>query len=454
MKINTIGTYILVYLLTCVLFNVLVSAKSTVDQTGYSSQPSETYPVYSQTSTPKTGVGINISSDTKSTGKFDYKKVGQYVTYNPKENEAFKLVKDDNIQLWKATDPSEYCDKVEVDLMNNYAKAVTVCLGNENKVFMKTGNNELWNEFDISKVTRSAININYEHETYFYTNELVGNVRTFTAKKGFGFKGANEFINEKKVTIWMTNNKSEYANKIVNEKGDKLTIHIGEGAGATTKVYNKGSDGNWTEDKPDVGAELTLPTPQDKLTTTQPKVKLLKVNPSDPDSLMELDANEYTCTSNPSVALYQIDESVNCVKMMIDDAVLWVYDSKYQGGIYPRSLEYHAVTDTLILRFEGHYIIFENTDGGWISTESGPLEVKFHVADKKDPNNTVQLTDDQFTVAENRDITTFNIADCVNCIALTYGPVVLWEHDANKQSGNHPKSSYYIKSTDTLVLKI
>ncbi|BAM39717.1 uncharacterized protein TOT_010001171 [Theileria orientalis strain Shintoku] len=449
MKVDTICTYILVYLLTCVRFNVLVKVNAVA------SQPAETSSDSHSTSLPeKEGIVLNINTDTKSNKKLEYKEVGQYVTYNPKENKVFNLVKDDNIQLWKATDPSEYCEKVEVDLMNNDAKAVTVCLGNdENKVFMKTGKNKIWNEFDISKVTRSAININYLHETYFYTNELQAHTRTFTAKKGFGFKGAHEFIKEKKVTIWTTNNKSEYAYKIVNEGGNKVIIHIGKGTSASTKVFNKVTEGSWTEEISEVEAESTLPTPQDGVTNTHPKVKLLKADPYNSSKILELDEEEYMWTSNANVAIYQIEESVNCVKLMIDDAILWVYDSKFHGGIYPRSLEYHAVTGTIILRFEYHYIIYENTDDGWISTESGSLEVKFYVADPDDPNNTVELPRKNITREDMGYITQFHIDIDVKCVKITYGPFLLWQHDSNKLRGKYPRIVYFNDTTESFVLE-
>ncbi|UVC49788.1 hypothetical protein MACK_003902 [Theileria orientalis] len=73
-------------------------------------------------------------------------------------------------------------------------------------------------------------------------------VRTFEAITGFVFNVVFEYVNREKVEIWKTDDESEYANKIVNEGGNRVIIHIGEGTSASTKVFNKGTDGKWTED--------------------------------------------------------------------------------------------------------------------------------------------------------------------------------------------------------------
>ncbi|BAM40566.1 uncharacterized protein TOT_020000821 [Theileria orientalis strain Shintoku] len=667
-------------------------------------------------STPKNGVDLNIKSDTKSKDKFEYKKDGEYVIYTAKDNNAFKLVKDHKTEVWKETNASNYSSRVEVEFLANDGKAVTIFLtGNKTKIFKKSSSNDPWKEIDTTKVTRSSINVDfpnqsyfyhnvlkgrfrtftakqgfafncaneyvnnnkveiwktdienenankievdslnndgkavtvhmpdnktklfirnnkndpwnevdlskvtpksvnirYEHDSHFYSNIFNNNVRTFTAKKGFAFNGANDYVNNDKVEIWKTDKENENANKIVYEGGNKLTIHIGEGTSASTKVFNKGTDGKWTEDTsastkqaqstpargagstappsagtgvprtrtggtaggtaggsasgtamsisldddedddqsqsqpsskqgtgtaappsgspasagqqatteqgtvpktagqqpattppaPESGAPATPPQPGAATTpptqpastpptqpastpptqpesgqaatpptggsgqpgattgtttesggTAQPKVKLLKADPSDATKNLELASKEYSSSTSGNVVTYQIANGVSCTQLMLDDVLLWEYDKEQRGGEYPKSVDHDATNYVVVLKFVGLDIKFENTTEGWVFTESGPLAVKFHVVDPNDATKTVELASNNLTVTPSGDITTFTIADNVNCTKLLYGPILLWEHDTSQQGGKHPKSLVYTRSTETLVLK-
>ncbi|UKJ88036.2 hypothetical protein MACJ_000478 [Theileria orientalis] len=198
-------------------------------------------------STTKTGIDLDILLD-MSTSEFEYKKDDNYVTYSSKDNYAFKAVKDGPTEVWKAADASGYTSKVEVDMPTNY-KVVTVYLdGDTTKVYKKDTQTGKWSEFDTTKVNPITLNVNSQHTTYYCTHKLENNVRTLSAKKGFKFNDVNEGSGINKVEIWKTTNVNEYANKIVNEGGNKVTIHIGEGTTASKKVFTKGSDGKWTED--------------------------------------------------------------------------------------------------------------------------------------------------------------------------------------------------------------
>ncbi|UKK01414.2 hypothetical protein MACK_002228 [Theileria orientalis] len=188
----------------------------------------------------KTGVDLNITSETQSTDNYDYKKVGEYVTYSAKDNHAFQLVMDGEIEVWKASG-NNYSSKIEVDLMSDGSKAVTVFPLDETKVFLKGSNDTSFTEIDVSKINAKTVNIGFEHESYFYKNELIDNIRTFTAKKGFMFNGANDYVDNDKIEVWKAANEKEHANKIVNE-GNKVTIHLADG---TTKEFSKGPDGRW-----------------------------------------------------------------------------------------------------------------------------------------------------------------------------------------------------------------
>nr|PVC53236.1 hypothetical protein MACL_00000201 [Theileria orientalis] len=125
---------------------------------------------------------------------------------------------------------------------SNY-KAVTVFLdGDITNVFLKDSQTGNWTAIDTSKLNPITLNVNSNQITYFCDNKLDNKVRTFTAKKGFLFNEVNEGTGINKVEIWKTTNPNEYANKVVNEGGNKLTIHIGDDTSASTKVFNKESD--------------------------------------------------------------------------------------------------------------------------------------------------------------------------------------------------------------------
>ncbi|UKJ89247.1 hypothetical protein MACJ_002495 [Theileria orientalis] len=198
-------------------------------------------------STSKTGVDLNITSQ-EATNDFDYKKDGEYVTYTAKDNYAIKLVKDHKTEIWKETNASNYSDKVEVDIIASDSKAVTIHLpGNNTKVFVKESGVDSFTEIDTTNVNPKSINITDTKETYIYSNKFDNDVRTFTAKKGFVFNQARYLVNNDWVDIWTTSNENEYANKVVNEGGKKLTIYIGENTNPSKLFMRDGENDSWDD---------------------------------------------------------------------------------------------------------------------------------------------------------------------------------------------------------------
>ncbi|UKJ87975.2 hypothetical protein MACJ_000417 [Theileria orientalis] len=193
----------------------------------------------------RNGVDLNLKSDTQSTDQFDYNKLGEYVSYIPKDNNAFKLVKDDKTEIWSASDSSNYSRGVQVELSGD-RKAVIIHLpGDKTKVFIKDGTNEPWSEIYEDKINPRSVNVKNDKETYFHSNKLDNDVRTFEAVEGFAFNVVNEGSGSNKVEIWKTTNENEYANKVVVEGDKKVIVYLGDYS--TAKVFNKGSEGTWTE---------------------------------------------------------------------------------------------------------------------------------------------------------------------------------------------------------------
>ncbi|UKJ90727.2 hypothetical protein MACJ_001661 [Theileria orientalis] len=223
---------------------VLTSADSGLTSVAGNASTSTGSPA--DTSTPKTGVDLNLTSQ-EATNDFDYKKDGNYVTYTAKGDNAFKLVKDGTTKVWEATaDASEYANKIVSVKRESGIIDVTIYMDNGNKkLFIKETENDPWNEIDITKVHPKLVNIDYPYETHFYKNELKDKTRTFEAQEGFTFNVVNEGSGSNKVEIWKTTNENEYAKKVVSEGGNKVTIHLSDGS---TKVFNKGSDNTWALD--------------------------------------------------------------------------------------------------------------------------------------------------------------------------------------------------------------
>nr|PVC50579.1 hypothetical protein MACL_00002170 [Theileria orientalis] len=534
--INTISAYLLVCLLAGGYWNLLVPVKADEVLRGSSSQPAETSS--NSSSAPQAGIAsidLNIlkinSSDT-----YNCSKHGQYVIYTAKGNNRFNSVNEDSTEVWRATDSKNYSPRVDLDLIDNNLKAVTIHFPEKKtKVFTKNGNNEPWNEIDTTKVNPMSVYIDYPHESYICKSELKGDIRIFTAKTGFTFKGAHEYIDDNRVAVWKADTQDDYVNKIevdlMNDDAKAVIIHFAEKKTKvlmkrsmcrpwnvidTSKVnpisvniqdkyntyycynrlengirtftarkgffFNRVKDGNidiWaTSEESEYGKkvvaegnEVIIYTGNDGSVivftkesdgkwiedtsgpTTGQRVRLLRANPLVADSFLKLSSNEYTFSENGNVVIYHIADSVNCAQLLLDDALLWVYDSTHYGGIYPRSIYHDTSTDVLVLRFEGLDMTFEKNDKGqWVFTESGPLAIKLYVADPNDNTNALELPSTQYTVTESRDMTTFTIPDNVNIIALTYASILLWQHNPSQYGGIYPNSLNYIKSTDSLVL--
>nr|PVC50974.1 hypothetical protein MACL_00001876 [Theileria orientalis] len=199
-------------------------------------------------SSSQSGTAIDLDITVATHNDYNYNKDVNMLTFTPKAGKTFKSVKDGATDVWKAADANSYASKVEVDVVTADNKAVTVQMaGNQTKVFRKHGKNQPWKEIDITKTNPQSVNIKYKYNSYFYTNTVSNNVRTFQAKTGFAFNSVNEYINNQKTEIWKTEQENEFARKVEVEE-NKVTIYTGEGTSPKTKVFSKGSDQKWNED--------------------------------------------------------------------------------------------------------------------------------------------------------------------------------------------------------------
>nr|PVC50905.1 hypothetical protein MACL_00001924 [Theileria orientalis] len=95
----------------------------------------------------KSGVELCIKKNKEATDQFDYKKDNNVVTYTAKEDYGFKLVKQENIEIWKAKDESEYASKVVLDGKGQKKKTVTIHMPYDTKkVFKRENKGKPWIE--------------------------------------------------------------------------------------------------------------------------------------------------------------------------------------------------------------------------------------------------------------------------------------------------------------------
>ncbi|UVC49976.1 hypothetical protein MACK_003599 [Theileria orientalis] len=146
------------------------------------------------------------------------------LTYTPRSGKIFNLVKEAGTTIWSGSDASNYSDKVEVDLITNENKAVTVHLpNNKTNVYRKHGRNKPWKVIDTSTTNPQSVNIKYKYNSYFYINTQTSDGRRFEAKNGFAFNVVNEYINNNRVEIWKTDDEKDFAKKVEVE-GNKCLI--------------------------------------------------------------------------------------------------------------------------------------------------------------------------------------------------------------------------------------
>ncbi|BAM41584.1 uncharacterized protein TOT_030000847 [Theileria orientalis strain Shintoku] len=174
-----------------------------------------------------------------------YKLENNIVKLIAKDGFEFYKVKEYNNEIWKTDDPKQYGYKVEVDLINNDSKAITIYQDNKTLVFRKNGAREPWTEIDTTMINPRSVNINYPNDSYFFRNRVDNNVRTFSARAGFLFKSVNEYVNDQKVEFWAAATDKEFATKVVIEAERKVTIHLRDGV--SKRVFKKGSNNMWTE---------------------------------------------------------------------------------------------------------------------------------------------------------------------------------------------------------------
>ncbi|UKK01813.1 hypothetical protein MACK_001166 [Theileria orientalis] len=270
MNINRISTYILVCFLTSQIRNILVPVKGD-DVLGSESRGSSeafTEKEGATATTPaenvkKTAIELDIKKDA-GTNEFGYKKDGNVVTFTAKDNYAFNAVKQGNKEIWKTEKEFEYATKVVLNGKGKKDKIVTIHMPNDTKKSYKKDKNNPWSEYtgplpsngksggssatptDNTNEKTTAVDIDKPWDTN-YISDHDGLILTYKPRGDYSFN----IVKKGSTEIWKTGHKKEYSNKVKADFGKNIvTVYIGTD-GKSTKVYTKGSDGNWKEEGQD-----------------------------------------------------------------------------------------------------------------------------------------------------------------------------------------------------------
>ncbi|BAM40582.1 uncharacterized protein TOT_020000837 [Theileria orientalis strain Shintoku] len=184
---------------------------------------------------------------------YEYNVRDQVHTFTPLPRFLVDRVVKGRRQLWECED-GVYPEKImiipdqygEPTLRFKFPKSGSKGVRNES-LLEKSSNNdyesESNNDYELVNLN-IAVNKSTDKFEYAKKREYV----IYTANDNYAFK----LVNDNKIEIWKADEEKEYATKVM-AADNKVLIYIGEGTSACTKVFNKGSDGNWKEDTSGMG---------------------------------------------------------------------------------------------------------------------------------------------------------------------------------------------------------
>ncbi|BAM41467.1 uncharacterized protein TOT_030000729 [Theileria orientalis strain Shintoku] len=370
--------------------------------------------------TKKTGVEVCIKNNNKATDQFDYKKDNNVVTYSTKEDYGFKLVKQKNIEIWKAKDEKGYARKVVLKGKGKGEKTVTVYmpLGTTDQ-FRKEGKGKPWNvagqpgnqpatkksssigssdTWDKIKGWLSGLNCsgcscgsststapdNHSPDisprggtnksnligssTSDGSSRTGGSTHTDGASQRSGGSAKAGGTTSQSNGSSGTHTSSEKAKESGTGTGTR-TGGSAQGGGTRTSPDGTSQQGGTASSQPNQhkGAQQTG-TSQSTLTELQqneyPKnIKLFKVDPNDNTKTIELTSNEYKVKKMDNEHLYEFNEGVNCTLIKRDDKDVWTYDSSKSNSKYPDGFSFERF---IFIYFNGCTDVYDKIDNEWV----------------------------------------------------------------------------------------
>ncbi|UVC50049.1 hypothetical protein MACK_003672 [Theileria orientalis] len=181
------------------------------------------------------------------TTEYKVKKEGDDHIYEFNSGVNCTLIKHNDKEVWKY-DSSKHSGKYPKSLTYNN-KDFKIILNFTDLRIVCEKDGDSYKATEDNTKTPVQLDIKQSSGTNEFDYKKDGKTVTFTAKINYGFNvvRCKNLDYHRWVDIWKTDNENEYSKKVVIEGDNKLTIHIGEGDSAPTKVFNKVGYCEWKE---------------------------------------------------------------------------------------------------------------------------------------------------------------------------------------------------------------
>ncbi|UVC50017.1 hypothetical protein MACK_003640 [Theileria orientalis] len=125
-----------------------------------------------------------------------------------------------------------------------------------------------------------------------------------------------------------------------------------------------------------------------------PDIKLFRKDPLDPNEFKELELTDYSVEEGEEI-VYTMNSNVNCAKILLGDAQVWIYDYAKNDGKYPNSISFNNTYFVFVVKFDGFDLTFEkDNDGNWKARDSTLItpDIKFESGAKTEKPKEMSIT--------------------------------------------------------------
>ncbi|BAM40602.1 uncharacterized protein TOT_020000857 [Theileria orientalis strain Shintoku] len=97
------------------------------------------------------------------------------------------------------------------------------------------------------------------------------------------------------------------------------------------------------------------------------EIKMYTFHPKNPDEIIEMDHSHFLNKTLDGPIHFEFKPKVKCVKVKVDDEVLWTPEHRSTPNRYPTELNYGKYISRLTLRFDSSSLVFFKLRGDWTS---------------------------------------------------------------------------------------
>ncbi|UKJ89406.2 hypothetical protein MACJ_002656 [Theileria orientalis] len=144
------------------------------------------------------------------------------MTYVAKNLYRFSAIKYGANVLWSTHNPREYAHKVTLRGFQHRGMFHLAAHLDDRVISFYKDESVPWTEVDTSKANCLTLNVLSNFEAFFYTVEIAGEHKTFTAKEGFKFCK----VRSGESWIWETIRIQEYSSKVVTTGDKRVSIYL------------------------------------------------------------------------------------------------------------------------------------------------------------------------------------------------------------------------------------